>query len=182
MRLIFVYGPPASGKLTVATELAKLTGFRLFDNHVSIRFMTSLFPFGSRTFLRLLDKYRREMIEEAARERISVIFTYVYGKGVDDEFVRDVVRRVKRHKGQVHFVRLFCNREELARRVGSPGRRALGKLTKKRTLADLYRIFDMEAEIPSQTSLRIDTGKLRPGQAAQMILRHYKLPVSKSRA
>jgi hypothetical protein len=34
--LLYTYGPPASGKLTVATALAELTGFSLFHNHLSV--------------------------------------------------------------------------------------------------------------------------------------------------
>jgi len=36
MKLVFIYGPPASGKLTVARELATLTGYRLFHNHLIV--------------------------------------------------------------------------------------------------------------------------------------------------
>jgi len=36
MELLFIYGPAAVGKLTVARELAKLTGFRLFHNHLTV--------------------------------------------------------------------------------------------------------------------------------------------------
>ncbi len=36
MKLILIYGPEASGKLTVAGELAAITGNRVFHNHVSI--------------------------------------------------------------------------------------------------------------------------------------------------
>jgi tRNA uridine 5-carbamoylmethylation protein Kti12 len=50
MKLVFIYGPPAAGKLTVATELSRLTGFKLFHNHVSIQFVESLFEYGTRTF------------------------------------------------------------------------------------------------------------------------------------
>jgi hypothetical protein len=175
MRLVFIYGPPASGKLTVGRELAKLTGFKLYHNHVSIRFVTSLFDFGTKTFNRLTDKYRREMLEEAAREGVDTIFTFVYGKPVDDEFVRDIVRRVKRHGGRVFFVRLFCTRKELARRIAKPGRRALGKLTEKKILDDLYRVYDLDSEVPLQSSLNIDTGKISPRKATRMIVQHYKL-------
>ena len=175
MKLIFIYGPPASGKLTVARELAKLTGFSLFHNHVSIQFVSSIFDFGTKTFNRLTDKYRREMLEEAAREGVDTIFTFVYGKPVDDEFVRDIARRVKRHRGRIFFVRLFCDRKELARRVAKPGRRALGKLTQKRILDHLYLVHDLDSEVPIQSSLSIDTAKNSPRKAARMIVQHYKL-------
>ena len=181
-KLVFIYGPPASGKLTVARKLARLTGFKLYDNHVSIQFVTSLFEFGTKTFHRLLDKYRREMLEQAAREGINAIFTFVYGEKADDEFVGDIIKRVRRHNGKVFFVRLRCNREELARRIERPDRRAHGKLTQKKILDDLYLVHDLDAEIPFQSSLSIDTAKRQPGEAAQMIIQHYTLRSSNSRA
>src|SRR3989441_10656336 len=72
-----------------------------------------------RPFRRLVDRYRREMLEEAAREHVDTIFTFVYGKGDDDEFVRDIVRRVESHNGKVLFVRLCCGREELPEELRS---------------------------------------------------------------
>jgi len=33
MRLVFIYGMPATGKLTVAKELVDITGYALFHNH-----------------------------------------------------------------------------------------------------------------------------------------------------
>jgi adenylate kinase family enzyme len=35
MKLIFIYGPPASGKLTIAEILSERTGIPLFHNHLS---------------------------------------------------------------------------------------------------------------------------------------------------
>ena len=144
--------------------------------------MTSLFEFGSETFNRLTDRYRTEMLEETARERVDTIFTFVYGRPDDDEFVRDIVRRVKHHSGKVFFERLFCDREELAKRVARPGRRALGKLTEKRILYSLYRVHDLDSQVPFQSSLSIDTGKLSPRSAARMIAQHYKLRSKKNLA
>jgi tRNA uridine 5-carbamoylmethylation protein Kti12 len=47
MKLVFLHGAPAVGKLTVARELSALTGFRLFHNHLTVDLATSLFTFGS---------------------------------------------------------------------------------------------------------------------------------------
>jgi replication-associated recombination protein RarA len=35
MKLILLYGPPAVGKLTIAKEIARLTGFKLFHAHLT---------------------------------------------------------------------------------------------------------------------------------------------------
>lgn len=44
MKLILIYGPPAAGKLTVATELAAMTGYKLVDNHKATDFLEEVFP------------------------------------------------------------------------------------------------------------------------------------------
>lgn len=177
MKLLFIYGPPAVGKLTVATELAKLTGFKLYHNHVSVDFVRSVFEFGTPTFWRLVDKFRREILEEAAIEGINTIFTFVYGKGVDDEFVRDIVRRVESHGGKVCFVRLHCDRRVLLSRVGNRSRKELGKLTTKSGLVRMFRKFDLDAEVPAAKSLSIDTTNRSARVVAREIARHYKLPI-----
>ncbi len=53
MILIFIYGMPASGKLTVARELAGITGFKLFHNHQVVDLLLSIFEFGSKPFVEL---------------------------------------------------------------------------------------------------------------------------------
>jgi len=175
MRLVFIYGPPASGKLAVASELAKLTGFKLFHNHVSIQFVQSIFEFGTKTFRRLTGKYRLEMIEEAAKEGIDVIFTFVYSKGEDDKFVRHVLQKVRSNGGQAHFVRLYCDRKELVRRVKSSQRRRMGKIGTEKMLSDLFRRYNLDLEIPFHRSLNIDTTNRTPRSVAKSIAHQYRL-------
>src|SRR5437870_12904783 len=117
MRLVFIYGPPASGKLTVATELAKLTGFKLFHNHVSIQFVQSIFEFVTKTFWRLTGNYRLEMIEQAAKDEIDTIFTFVYSKCEDVRYVEYVLKSVRSNRGQLWSVRLFSDLTVLFRRL-----------------------------------------------------------------
>jgi hypothetical protein len=57
LRLIFLHGLPGVGKLTVARELARLTGYKLFHNHLAVDLVESVFEFGSWPFVEL-----REMI------------------------------------------------------------------------------------------------------------------------
>jgi hypothetical protein len=175
MKLVFIYGPPASGKLTVATELAQLTGFKLFDNHVSIQFVRSIFEFGTKTFSRLTGKYRLEMLEGAAKEGIDVIFTFVYGRGEDDRFVRHVVKIIRSHGGQVCFVRLQCERKELVRRVKGSRRRRMGKVSSEKILGDLFQRHYLDLEIPFVRSLSIDTTNRDPRTVAKSIAREYRL-------
>ena len=59
-KLVFTYGPPAVGKLTVAAELARIMGFKLYRNHVSVDAVKLVFEFVTPTFRRLVDKHRRE--------------------------------------------------------------------------------------------------------------------------
>ena len=181
MKLVFIYGPPASGKLTVARELAKLTGFRLFDNHVSIRFVESLFDYGTDAFSRLLHKYRLEMIEAAAKEGVDTIFTFVYSRKSDDPFVRATIARVKRQRGTVCFVRLQCKEKELERRVTNKVRKASGKIATKKLLQLVLRRYDLGWEVPFQSSLTIDTGAKSSRKAAQTMADHYRLRVMRKR-
>ena len=44
MKLILLYGPPAVGKLTIAKEIARLTGFKLFHAHLTSDLVEAIFP------------------------------------------------------------------------------------------------------------------------------------------
>ena len=65
MRLVFIYGPPGAGKLTVARELAALTGLKLFHNHLTVDLVSSVFPRGHPSFGPLITCFRREIFAES---------------------------------------------------------------------------------------------------------------------
>jgi len=115
------------------------------------------------------------MIEEAAKEGVDTIFTFVYSKGEDDKFVRRVLQRVRSNRGQVCLVRLYCDRKELARRVKSIQRRRMGKIGTAKMLSDLFRRYNLDLEIPFHRSLSIDTTNRTPKSAAKSVARHYRL-------
>ena len=78
MKLVVLYGPPAVGKLTVAKEVARLTGIKLFHNHLTWNAVTAIFEWRSEPFMRALSEIRRMMFREAARADIDLLFIYVF--------------------------------------------------------------------------------------------------------
>ncbi len=175
MNLVFIYGPPGVGKLSVARELTRLTGYKLFDNHVSIRCADSVFDFGTKPFLRIVGTIRDLVFEEAAANRVSLIFTYVYSHPQDAPHVERMCGYFESRGGGVLPVRLFCAREELERRLPRPGRAEAGKLASLETLRGLLESHDFFSPVPGRESLEVDNTALAPAEVAGLIAEHYHL-------
>jgi hypothetical protein len=177
VKLVFIYGPPAVGKLTVGEALAKRTGFRLFHNHLAVDAVKPVFDFGTPSFWKLVGQLRKDVLDEAAKEGVNTIFTFVYAKGEDDEYVKEIVRVVESHGGEVCFVRLYCTPKELDRRVANKSRKKIGKLTSRSALAELANKFDITSEVPFAGGMSLDTTKASPEKVSAAIAKHFGLPV-----
>lgn len=176
MKLLFLYGPPAAGKLTVAKEVAKLTGFKILHNHLTLDLYESIFDYGTDHFRRLVEDTRIHVIEEAAKYQVTgVIFTSVYEKGQDEPFIGRCIESVEKYGGEVKFVQLFCQPDELKRRVVSESRKAFRKMSSVETLQQTLEQYDLFSPIPYQTSLCIDNTSLSASDVAQRIITHYHL-------
>lgn len=176
MRLVFIYGPPGAGKLTIGRELAAATGFKLFHNHLSRDAVEPVFEFGTPSFGRLVGKIRLEVIEEAARENLDgLVFTFVYAHPDDRPFVGRVVEAVERHGGEVCFVQLVCRQEELERRVRSGDRMRQRKVATVELLRELLERCDLSTPVPDSDTLSIDNTRLGPREAAEKIVNHFAL-------
>jgi hypothetical protein len=128
MQLVFIYGAPAVGKFTVAEELARLTGFRLFHNHLTVDLVSSLFPFGSDPFVSLREEIWLSAFREAGRHGISLIFTFNPERTVRAQFIEQTVETIELAGGQISFIELTCDEAELERRIVNPSRTEFGKL------------------------------------------------------
>ncbi|MDQ2920651.1 MAG: AAA family ATPase [Acidobacteriota bacterium] len=127
-KLVFLHGAPAVGKLTVARELARLTGFRLFHNHLTVDLVSSLFSFGSEPFILLREQIWLAAFTEAARQKVSLIFTFNPERTVRQRFIQDAIDVVGSAGGKIIFVELTCAEEELERRIKDVSRKEFGKL------------------------------------------------------
>ena len=181
MKLIFLHGMPGVGKLTVARELANLTGLRLFHNHLTVDLVLSLFEFGSQPFVELRERIWFDTFAQACDAKLEgVIFTFAFEKTVREEFVPNVVKLVESKGGEVVFVKLYCDTAELERRLTDPAREKFGKLTSLELFRELNSngTFETPNNVPDRIS--VDITNITPLEAARKITTELNLaPVTK---
>jgi tRNA uridine 5-carbamoylmethylation protein Kti12 len=187
MHLIVLFGPPAAGKMTVGLELERLTGLRLFHNHMTIEPVLRYFDFGEPAFNRLVDRFRRGILEEVAASNLpGLIFTYVWALDCagDKAFVDDVVAMFRERRSRIGFVELAASQEERVRRNASPLR--LEHKPSKRDRARAHEALlaadekwrlnsDGDFFYPSE-HLKIDNTALGPEEVARRIVERFELP------
>lgn len=175
MTLLFIYGAPAVGKLTVARKLADLTGFRLFHNHLTVDLLLSVFDFGSKPFVLLREQIWLSVFKEAAKQNVSLIFTFNPERTVRRSFIEETIDATESEGGKVHLVQLTCAAEELERRLASPSRGEFGKLVSLQQYHDLKHSGAFEFGEIGKTELTVDTTDLPAEDTARVIANHFSL-------
>ena len=177
MDFVFLYGAPAVGKLTVGRELARLTGFRLFDNHLVVDAALAVYDFGTPPFIALREALWRAAFTEIARDQDlpGLIFTFNPENSVPQRFVDDLFAQLEETGVKIRCVELTASEATIEQRLSASDRRA------KRKLVDLalYRklrdekVFD--SPVITRNRLVIDTEKVGPEAAARQIVADYQL-------
>ena len=171
MLLVFIHGAPAVGKLTVARELSALTGFPLFHNHLTVDLVSSLFAFGTPSFVSLREQIWLAAFAEAAHNDLSLIFTFNPERTVNEEFPQKTIDVVAAAGEHVVFVELTCSENELERRMEEPSRKDFGKLASLEQYRTLKSAGAFEfPQLPSDVS--IDTTNQPPALTAKQISDH----------
>ena len=111
MKLVILIGDTAVGKMTVGQELMKLTGLRLFHNHMTIEPVLEVFGYYNGT---VVSKMRQIIFEEFAKsDNYGMIFTYMWA--FDQQSDWDTVERVtnifKEQGADVYYVELVAPQE-----------------------------------------------------------------------
>jgi AAA domain len=178
MTLLLLYGPPAVGKLTIAKEIARLTGFKVFHAHLTVNLVEPIFPRGTPAYRQLLWDIRYAVFAEAARAHTDgLIFTMVYRRD-QEPFIARSVEIVERFKGDVCLVHLYCHAETLRQRVVREDRQQHGKITSVELLNETLSHWAPQSPFEAATrwdSLSLNTDALSPIEAAQQVMTHYRL-------
>ncbi len=192
MQLVVIFGPPAVGKMTVGHELVKLTGFKLFHNHMTVEPISDIFEFGSPPFGRLVNEIRTRVFEEAADSDLpGLVFTFVWAVDdpADQALVGSYAEIVRSRGGQVHFVELAAGLAERLVRTTSEfrlehKRSHRDKEFSRRLLVDLDSNYRMNTEgdefeqrlFPGEDYLKIENDLLSASEVARRIVTGFGLP------
>jgi len=172
MILLFLHGPPATGKLTIALELEKLTGYRVFHNHLTVDLVSSVFPFGTEPFIQLREEIWLATFRISAQTGTSLIFTFAPEKTVNQDFIEKTLATIEAHGGNAVFVELACSEEIQLSRLDDPSRSRFAKLNSA-NYSELRSggAFNYR---PIPSSLTLDTSYTSPTQTAQLIADYLK--------
>ena len=180
MKFILIFGPGAVGKMTVGQELEKITGLKLFHNHMAIEFVAPFFNYSSPEGRRLVGLFRQEIFGAVAdSDMYGLIFTYMWAFDYqsDWEYVNDVCKIFESKGADICFVELEADYEERHRRNSTPNRlehkptkRNL-ELSEKRFIAaeNNHRLNSLPGEIDRENYIRINTTNIEPQKAAILI-------------
>ena len=177
MKVLFLFGNAAVGKMTVGQELMKITDLRLCHNHMTIEPVIEIFgKYDSRITMRL----REVIFEEYAKtDNYGIIFTYMWAFDMQEDwnYLAHVREIFEAHGAEFYYVELVASREvRLARNVTE--NRLAHKASKrdieasnKRVIADdeKHRFESFDGEIPYPNYIKIDNTDLAPEEVARMI-------------
>jgi hypothetical protein len=186
MKLILLFGPQAVGKMTIGQELEKVTGLKLFHNHMTIELVSPFFNYGGKEGKRLVNLFRREIFKAVAKSDLAgLIFTYVwyFDEKADWDYVDNICKIFKAQGADIYFVELESDIDVRIKRNKHP-HRLKHKPTKKdiskseenlRDSTENHRVNSAVGEIKYKNYLRINNTKLKPDEVAKMIKKKFKL-------
>ena len=183
MKLVFVLGDAAVGKMTVGQALMKITDLRLFHNHMTIEPVIEIFgKFDSKTISEI-----REVIFKnfALSDNYGMIFTMMmaFDQQSDWEYLEHVKEVFSPYGTEFYYVELIAPQEIRLQRNATENR--LKNKPSKKNIAESnqrlinddknYRCVSYEGEIPFENHLRIDNSDKSPDEVALLIKETFNL-------
>ncbi len=156
MKLVFIHGAPATGKLTVAKALLDSIPGRLLDNHAAIA-------------------------AAAGQNAPLIAMTFCYSHPHDLQYFEQFESLMRETKGELLPVYLHCSDEEVARRIGAADRMERRKISSMEAL-NRFRTTYNDAPVPSANCLCLDTGTASAQATAREIVRRLHLDTAETRS
>ena len=183
MKLVFLFGAGAVGKMTVGQELRKITDLRLFHNHMTIDLVTEVFGYFHDE---LIYKMRELIFEEfAASSNYGLIHTYIWAfdQKSDWDYIEHFTNIFRKNGADVYYVELVAPQEVRLLRNATENR--LKHKVPKRDIATSnqslinedknYRCVSNDGEILLDNYIKIDNSNLSAEVVAKMIKERFDL-------
>lgn len=182
MKLLFLFGDSAVGKMTVGQELCKITDLRLFHNHMTIEPVLEVFGHLHRP---AVNRLRDVFFEEFAKsEQYGLIFTYMWAfdQQSDWDYIEHVKEIFRPYGTEFYYAELVASQEIRLERNVSENR--LKHKTSKRDIEasnrrllndDVrYRCVSLDGEIPFENYIKIDNSHLSAEETAKLIKKQFQ--------
>jgi len=185
MKLVVILGAGAVGKMTVGQELMKITGLRLFHNHMSLEIVFEVFG-SARKGRNIPTRIRQMFFEEFAKTDLEgLIFTYLlaFDSEKDLATLDSLVDIFRRESAEVCYVELVASQEVRLHRNATQNR-LFHKASKRDVEASNarllkedsnYRTVSNDGEITFENYIKIDNSNLSPDVVAGMIKAKFAL-------
>ena len=181
MKLVLIFGAGAVGKMTVGQELSKLTGLRLFHNHMSIEPVLEVF--GERNN-DVVNGFRELVFKNYAKtDKYGLIFTFIwdFSSKNDWKYVKHLQKIFK--KSDIYYVELVADQQIRLKRnttenrlQNKPSKRDIEKSNSRILKEDKnQRTQSYDGEIKFENYIKIDNSELEPDVVAKMIQEKFKL-------
>ena len=187
MRLLFIFGAHAAGKMTVGQAVSRITPMKLFHNHMTIEPVIELFGAYNGA---VTERLRQVVFEEFVKtDNYGLIFTFIWAfeEPHDTEYVRALTKLYQDAGAQVDYVELLCPQEVRLQRNRTENRlkekasKRNVELSEKRMLSseNRHRCNSEPDEVCKKLGvaperyLRIDNTNLSPEAVAEMIADHF---------
>jgi hypothetical protein len=183
LKLVFIIGDAAVGKMTVGQELMKITDLRLFHNHMAIEPVIEIF---GRFDGKIISRMRDVIFEEfAASENYGLIFTYMWAfdQKADWDYTEHVADIFRKNGADIYYVELFAPQEIRLQRNITENRlkhkasKQDIEISNQRLINDdkRFRCVSNDGEIPFDNYIKIDNSNLSAELAAKMIKERFNL-------
>lgn len=184
-KFVVILGPQAVGKMTVGQELSKITGYKLFHNHMTIELVRLIFDYDKEVYTKMNKLLRDEILTEFSKSNEKgIILTYCFDFNQEEHEKERIYNWMKLFEDS-YVVELETTLEERLRRNETENRlkHKASKRNSEWTKKDILKSLEKhklnsdkgQGEKLFKNYLRIDNTNLSAEDAAKIIKEKFKL-------
>ena len=189
MKILFIFGSTAVGKMTVGQELMKITDLRLYHNHMCLELLLEIFGRmdgeKSEHKRKILSRMRMVILEEfAISKNYGLIITGMLSMGYEDWelSLSPILKIFEVCNAEFYYVELVASQEVRLQRNITENRlkhkaskRDIEESNQRLLNDDLNYRYSTEGQITINNYIRIDNSDISPDVVARTIKDKFSL-------